>query len=224
MYYLSPVLIIQAAAEGIVAGSFILFSLQFVSALVLGRAFCGWVCPAAGLQEACFMARDKRATGGKFDLIKFVIWLPWLAAIVWMAVRAGGLHTIGPLYQTRDHYGISIAEPPAYIVFYFFIALIVVLALSAGKRAFCHYVCWMAPFMIVGRKVANLIGLPALRLRADRAKCVSCKRCTQNCTMSLEVEQMVQNEGMEHAECILCGTCADVCPKKVISYTFSPPT
>ena len=39
--------------------------------------------------------------------------------------------------------------------------------------------------------------------------------------MSLDVNAMVQQEAMENAECILCGTCIDKCPEVVISYSFS---
>ena len=39
--------------------------------------------------------------------------------------------------------------------------------------------------------------------------------------MSLDVNGMVQKRAMESSECILCGTCVDVCPKDVIHYTFS---
>ena len=61
IYYLSPYLIIMGVSEKIVSGSFIAFSLMFFSSLFVGRAFCGWLCPAAGLQEACFAIRDKSA-------------------------------------------------------------------------------------------------------------------------------------------------------------------
>ncbi len=39
--------------------------------------------------------------------------------------------------------------------------------------------------------------------------------------MNLDVNGMVQAGAMEHSECILCGTCADVYPKDVIHYSFS---
>ena len=63
-YYLSPYLIIEATLKGIVNGSFILFSVLFISALVAGRAFCGWVCPAGGGQEALFPVREKKSSKG----------------------------------------------------------------------------------------------------------------------------------------------------------------
>jgi len=39
--------------------------------------------------------------------------------------------------------------------------------------------------------------------------------------MSLDVYEMVVGKNMENAECILYGTCIDVCPKDVISYSFN---
>jgi ferredoxin-type protein NapH len=39
--------------------------------------------------------------------------------------------------------------------------------------------------------------------------------------MSLDVNGMVKLARMENSECILCGTCIDGCPKKVIRYSFS---
>ena len=50
-YYFSPYLIIMGAAEGIIVGSLIVFASLFVFSLFLGRAFCGWVCPAGATQE-----------------------------------------------------------------------------------------------------------------------------------------------------------------------------
>jgi polyferredoxin len=79
----------------------------------------------------------------------------------------------------------------------------------------------MAPFMILGRKLRNAVNWPALRLKADKEACISCKKCTRNCPMSLDVNGMVQKETMENSECVLCGSCVDVCPKDVIRYSFS---
>ena len=97
---------------------------------------------------------------------------------------------------------------------------IAVFALVAGKRAACHTICWMAPFMIIGRKIRDAVGWPSLQLEADKTKCINCKTCTRNCSMSLDVNAMVQSQNMENTECILCGNCVDTCPKGVIKYSF----
>jgi ferredoxin-type protein NapH len=219
LYYLSPALIIEGASKGIITGSFIVFSLLFISSLFVGRSYCGWICPGAGLQEACFRISDKRAKGEKFNRIKYFIWVPWIGIIIFQALKAGGLYTIKPFFQTK--YGISVAEPANYPVFYTVIGLITVLSFTAGKRAFCHYGCWMAPFMVIGTKIRNVFKWPSLHLEANKDKCRSCKTCSKNCPMSLEVNRMVQKGSMVNSECILCGTCVDGCPEGAIEYAFS---
>ena len=217
-YYLSPVLIVQAAAQGIVNGSFIIFGLQFLSALLLGRAFCGWVCPAAGCQEALFAARDRKVTRG--DAIKWVIWVPWIGAIVFLAAKGGGYDRVDFLYQTT--WGFSVANLPSLIAYFIVLLILIVLpALAVGKRSFCHHLCWMAPFMILGRKVRNTGSWPSLRLAAVSDRCIHCHACVENCPMSLPVESMVKKGKMENTECILCGRCVDGCESGVLDYSLS---
>lgn len=216
-YYLSPVIILEAASAGVINGSFIMFGLLFVSALILGRGFCGWVCPAAGCQEALFAARDKKVTKGNW--IKWLIWLPWISGIVALAVRAGGYQRIDPLFRTT--YGFSIGDVMALIIYLMVVLLLIVLpALIVGKRSFCHHLCWMAPFMILGRKLRNLFKWPSLQLQAAPNSCKQCHTCTQECPMSLPVEEMVRKNHMEDSECILCGTCVDGCKHSAIGFTW----
>ena len=218
MNYLSPYVIIDGASQGIVNGSLIMFGLQFVAALFVGRLWCGWVCPAAGLTEVSFAINNKPVRA-KVDWIKWLIWFPWLAIIVIMVVRAGGYQKVDFFHLTDS--GISVDEPMKYIIYYIVVGTFLALSVFVGRRAGCHTICWMAPFMILGRKLRNLGNWPALRLKAETEKCINCKRCTQNCPMSLDVNGLVQQSAMEHSECVLCGTCADVCPKDVIHYSFS---
>jgi polyferredoxin len=107
------------------------------------------------------------------------------------------------------------------MIYYIIVLLFLGLALAFGRRAGCHYVCWMAPFMIIGRKVRNLFKWPALRIKVDADKCTDCQNCTRECPMSLDVHAMVRKGSMENDECILCGTCIDVCPQHVKHYSFS---
>ncbi len=216
IYYFSPYLIIQGASEGIITGSFVVFGMMFFASLFFGRAYCGWICPAGGLQECLILAADKKARGGKQNLIKYVIWTPWIAIIAVVFISVGGVRKIDFLYQTTN--GISVADTMAYIVYYAVLLLIVILSLAAGRRGFCHYACWMAPFMIIGTKIKNLLKIPSLHLTADPDKCIACGKCNQKCSMSLNVSAMVKKGNMKNTECILCGECVDVCPKSAIRY------
>lgn len=217
LYYFSPYLIVESSAKGIVSGSFVVFSLMLVFSIFLGRLFCGWLCPAGGLQEICFNANDKKISQ-KYNWIKFLIWTPWVILIAYTALKAGGYKSIDFFYQTNN--GISVAEPTAYFVFYSVTGLILMMSLIVGRRSFCHHVCWMAPFMIIGNKIGKTLKIPTLALESKKEKCINCMACTKNCPMSLDVNSMVQKQEMKNPECILCGTCADNCTKKVISYNI----
>lgn len=223
--YLSPYLIIDSAMKGIVNGSLIMFALMFISSLFLGRAWCGWVCPGGGMQEMAEPVNNKAVNGRKVDWIKWLIWVPWISLIVYLVISAGGYSSVNFLYGTLN--GISVAGSPdrpiifAYVIYYFVILLFVGLAVIVGRRAGCHTVCWMAPFMMIGRWMRNRFVWPALRLKADASSCSDCMKCTKGCPMSLDVNAMVQIEKMEDSECILCGTCVDNCSTTSILYSFS---
>ncbi|MBI4731258.1 MAG: 4Fe-4S binding protein [Chloroflexi bacterium] len=225
MNFLSPYVIIDGAMNGIVNGSLVMFGLMFLSSLFLGRAWCGWVCPGGGMGEIVEPVNSKPVRGRRVDWIKWLIWIPWITLIFWLAIQAGGYRSVDLLLHTQG--GISVAGTPdrpifiAYIIYYLVIGLFVGLAVFAGRRAGCHTICWMAPFMMIGRWVRNRFGWPSLRLKADATVCAGCKKCTSNCPMSLDVNAMVQAGKMENAECILCGTCVDNCAKQAVRYSFS---
>lgn len=218
LYYFSPFLIIVGGFKGIITGSVLLFALQFLSALFLGRAFCGWICPAGAIQDSCAQANGKPYNGKKRNLVKYFIWAPWLVTIVLGFLSAGGVKEVNFLFMT-DH-GISAAGVPGYIVYFLVVGLIVTLSLILGKRSFCHSFCWMAPFMVIGSKIRSKLKLPSLHLDAHADKCVGCGTCSKHCPMSLPVKEMVQGDKLNHTECILCGECVDGCPKKAIGFAM----
>jgi polyferredoxin len=221
LYYFSPALIIQGASEGVINGSFIVFSLMFLTSLFVGRLWCGWACPAGALQEFSMPINDRHGPRGRWNWTKWAIWIPWLSLIVWMAIQAGGYQTVDPFFQLEGGLTVLQTEPPWFIVYYIILFIFLGLAVAFGRRAACHTICWMAPFMILGRKLRDLFQWPALRLQADEDACINCKRCNTACPMSLDVNAMVHAETMENGECVLCGSCVDTCPKNVIHYTFS---
>jgi ferredoxin-type protein NapH len=218
MNYLSPYVILFGASQGIVNGSFIIFMTLFASSLIFGRMWCSWVCPAGGLGEVCMLANDQPIKQKWLDYAKWMIWFVWLGMIAFFAINAGGYKSVDFFLLTES--GISIDTPEKYLIYFIVVGVFMLLALLLGRRAGCHSICWMAPFMILGRKIRNIFRWPAYRLKAEKNLCINCKKCTYNCPMSLDVNKMVTENKMENPECILCAQCADNCPNDVIHLVF----
>jgi ferredoxin-type protein NapH len=218
LYYLSPAVIAMGAAEGVVTGSAFVFAALFLSSLVLGRGFCSWVCPAGALQDCAARANGRPVRSGRVGLIKYFIWVPWLALIVLLFARAGGAKAVEPAYMTE--HGISALGLPGFISYYAVIAIFLLFGLLGRRRLACHSICWMAPFMILGRRIKDALPYPSLRLLARREACTSCGSCDRSCPMSLPVSALVARGDMRHDECILCGECVDGCPSKAISLSW----
>ena len=217
IYYFSPYLIIYGAAQGLLVGSAIVFMGMYISSIFLGRLFCGYLCPSGGVSEACMLANGQRNLGGRRKIVKYVIWVPWLGLIIMLFI-SNGIKNIDFFFQT-DH-GISVSHIYAYIIYYGVVGLIVIMAFIGGKRSFCHSVCWMAPFMQLGILTSRMVRTPRLKLEAESTACISCGKCDKACVMSLPVMEMVKVNNLDNVDCVLCGSCIDTCPKKVIRYTF----
>ena len=219
IWYFSPYLIIQAAIEHIINGSFIVFCLMFVLSLFFGRVWCGYLCPAGGLQDCVMRVNDNPAKLGKRDRIKYVIWVVWIIAVIVTFILGKNDVTINPFYMT-DH-GISVSSIYNYAIYYGVIMLLVLPALIHGRRAACHYICWMAPFMVIGSSIGKLLHFPQLHIEVEKNKCISCGKCNRACSMGLDVKKMVSDGTIAKCtECIQCGACVDECPKKVLSYKW----
>ena len=126
----------------------------------------------------------------------------------------GGFHGVDLLMGTS--HGISIHNTGMMFFYYLILGIVMGTSVFLGRRGFCHSLCWMAPFMTLGRLIANKLNLPRLKLQAQKEKCLQCGECEQACPMSLPVRKMVNSQSMENIDCILCGVCVNTCQYQVI--------
>jgi ferredoxin-type protein NapH len=218
IWYFSPYLIIMGATKGIITGSFLVFCMMFLFSIFFGRIFCGYVCPMSGLQECASRINNKAPKQGIRNNIKYMIWVAWIVTIILCFINRTNEVSVDFFYQT-DH-GISVSNIYAYVIYYGVIFLVLIPAVLFGKRVFCHYFCWMTPFMVIGTKVRNILHLPGLHINTRKDQCISCNKCNQICPMSLRVSEMAKQGKIKSTECIQCGECIDNCPKKVLYYSM----
>lgn len=217
LYYFSPALIINAGLKGIVNGSFIVFVSMFFLSIPFGRLFCSYFCPAGGLQECVFAVNEKKPKQGWRNDIKFAIWGIWILIIIACYFHSGELTAIDFFFETEN--GISVSSLQSYVIYYGIICLILIPSILFGKRIFCHYFCWMAPFMILGIKLRRILHLPGIHIKADKeTNCVSCGKCGNVCPMGIDVMSEVKLRRINSQECIQCGACIDHCPKNVLAF------
>jgi ferredoxin-type protein NapH len=213
-YFLSPYLIVMAASQGVIGGSAIVFGGLLVFSIVFSRLYCGWLCPGGALQDYISETNGCCWNGRIKNLFKYLIWAAWFGFVVFLWVQNKPL-SADPLYTFEIN--------PQYLVTYIGVATIIFLfTLFTGKRGMCHSFCWMAPFMVIGERIADLLHIPRFRLKAYPDKCISCGKCTKNCPMSLDVAAMVKAGKPDSAECVGCLSCVDGCPQKAIGCGILP--
>ena len=209
-FFLSPFVIVVSASKGILNGSAMVFGLLLLFSIVCSRLFCGWLCPGGAVQDYVSGANDRHWNSKKKNLSKYIIWAVWFLFIVFLWVDNKPL---------KGDFLYFVSIDMQYIIIYAIIMSIIFLfTLLTGRRGMCHSLCWIAPFMVIGEKFADLLHIPRFRLKSKPGDCISCGKCSRNCPMGLNIAEMIKLGNIDSTECINCLECVDGCPKKVISF------
>lgn len=213
-FCLSPFVIVMAASQGVLNASAMIFGGLLVTSVVSSRLYCGWLCPGGAVQDAVAAANPRQWNGKLKNGTKYLIWLVWFGFLIFLWVRNQPL--------TGDFFYRLEIDLQYLMIYAIVMAVIFGFSLLTGKRGMCHSFCWMAPFMVLGEKLADLLHIPRFRLKAEPERCIDCGRCSRSCPMSLDVAAMVQSGHTDSAECIQCLTCVDTCPKQAIGCGIYP--
>jgi ferredoxin-type protein NapH len=216
--YFSPYVMMVGLANGVVAAALIFWILIFLLTFIIGRAFCGYICPMGAEQELIDRAvRTELRTVPHLRNLKYFLAILWVGGAVFLATGAREL-AMNPLYQIGT--GLPPWTAATYAFFYAMTIGVFLLVLVLGRRGMCNYFCPMSVVFMAITRIKDRLRIPSLHLESDSEKCISCKKCTAVCPMSLPVQAMVESQTLQNPECIVCGNCADTCPKDVIRLSW----
>lgn len=189
-----------------------------VSALLVGNAFCGWICPLGTVQDGLWsLARrlklpqwrpaprtDRALRYGRFVVLAVVMGASYVTGRLWFAdydpyFTIFSLHW---LFQWSDALIVGVV-----------ITAVVLLASMFVERLWCRYLCPLgAVFAVLGR-------FSLFKIRRDAGTCTDCTLCDRPCPVGITVSKA---DPTVNADCIGCLDCLTTCPVKG-ALTLAPP-
>jgi polyferredoxin len=205
---------------------FILYPLiiiGFVGALS-GRAVCGWACPIGLFQRITGKVPQKIKKmfpiAQKFGqhiiepYFRYIKYVMFIGLVVITPMYLGFMFTdVCPIGYLVGSVPISVLNPGGFspneffyiALFIFILFLILVFTI---ERGWCRYFC------PIGAMLAPFNKISALKVTVNKDECVHCNLCSNEaCPMGIDVPNMDRDP-----ECILCGKCIEVCPRKIIKF------
>ena len=199
--------------------------------LLLGRVFCGWMCPLGTLQQAVgWLARRGRPASVRIarnrphraQRLKVYVLVAFLAASALGVVQIGLLDPLVLLSRAVDVVLVPLVDRPLGVMFAapratlqaLAIGGLVLAVLGASlfvPRFFCRFVC----------PLGGLLGLLSrwapLRLGRQGATCTSCGLCDRDCEGACDPAGRIRT-----AECVLCWNCVADCPHGSMAFSGRP--
>ncbi|MGE5471890.1 MAG: 4Fe-4S binding protein [Bacteroidota bacterium] len=207
----------------------------FAFFFVLGKAFCGWVCPLGTLQELIGKLGRRlgfglhRLEGG--DLVPMhrvrpVKWLLLLGLVFVLPLLTGlGVtpHTLGNPYcdicpsrvatslltGNTEQLALRLGDKLGFSLGALadFLLGFIVLGALALRQPFCR-ICPLLAFNSLFQRLS-----PLRLVKTRHANCGSCRTCSLACPM--DIPEIASEDGRRaYAEdCTLCGRCAEYCPQ-----------
>lgn len=214
LYLFGQVLRIQELYLVLLASLIFVFSFLLIT-VVLGRVWCGWLCPQTTLSDVAEWAarrlgltvKHNRMHGplaGKVVLQGVYLFLAFLVAanLLWYFIPPGRFFS--RLVVADLHYATWISLVLT--------ALLVYLDLALIRRLMCSDFC---PYGRIQTAIVDKATLTLHLPRAELERCIQCGSCVQSCPMEIDIRNGYQ------VECTNCGRCLDAC-RRVMAARHEP--
>lgn len=216
-----------------------------VLTLLFGRIYCSVICPLGVLQDliSWFSGRRRRHRN-RFVYRPARTWLRWTVLVLFIAVMAAGLGSIGALIAPYSAYGRMVQSlvAPLYgwgnnllawaaerLDSYAFYSVDVWLkSLPTLLVAVVTFVVvfvlawrggrtWCNTVCPVGTVLGVLSRFSLFKPHFDVSKCNGCKLCARNCKASC-IDPAAHR--IDYSRCVACMDCLEHCRQGAISYTW----
>lgn len=218
--FADPASALQSAAGAAIYGSSFSYTiflgaiLALLLAFIMGRVFCGWLCPYGFLSDFFWHMQGRRALKGSSPslrsfIVKTIIMITAVAFVMLTGIPLLGIISFPGeisllpmlIWQKAD----------LYIVFCAILLPVVMLFLELilRKRFWCIYFCPQSVLLGFAARARNT-HFPGLRIFWDQKKCICGKKspCRDACSMRVNPRRQ---GGPERLECQMCGECVKTC-------------
>jgi len=210
-----------------------------VPTLVLGRAFCNWICPYGTLHQFIGWLFNIRSNRDLIDKnrykplfqLKYVILTVMLVMAFFGSLQIGLLDPICLLVRTftvafAPAFDVSLAQSfpslafkpglqePRVFAEAWFVGVLIIGLVGANlviPRFFCRVLCPLGAFL------GWLSRFALFRIDRDVTKCTDCDLCLKGCEGAADPQAALRK-----SECFVCFNCIDDCPEDALSFKLTP--
>ncbi|MFQ5844781.1 MAG: 4Fe-4S binding protein [Planctomycetota bacterium] len=201
-----------------------------LTAALLGRWICGWLCPFglfSDILDRISLRRFRPAhiwrVGGYVVLVFLVagsVVFAWAgitgeAPFCSTVCMSGKLYGLLPYYATTAAPDVagpgSSAGVPLLVWHALLFVIFLVAAILVSGRVFCRYLCPMGAMLGLANRIA------AVKVVHRAEACNGCDRCHETCPMGID---LARPDFLTQSACIRCGRCISVCAQGARGWEF----
>ena len=194
-----------------------------VTAALLGRWICGWLCPCGMFSDILDRASRKRFRPahawrwGGYAALALVVGGAAVFVVAGVKGQAPFCSTFcfsGQLYGLLPYYATTAAPEmsrlaasgglPVFLLHATVFLLWILAAILISGRVFCRYACPLGALLGLANSVA------AVRVEHRAEACNGCDRCLDDCPMGID---LARGDFLTRAGCIRCGRCVALCAR-----------
>ena len=183
---------------------------------LLGRFFCGWICPLGTLfhlvsnwlQPNKVSERIKQNLHSRGQICKYLLLMVLLLTTIFGCMQIGLFDPIALLTRTSQAM-VSPGMRQGWLIIFLFTLL---LLLNAWRpRFWCRYICPLGALLGAAAKF-----IPGGVVR-NISTCTDCGLCNRDCIGACSPHSQTRM-----AECFVCWNCIEDCPEKALSWQWMP--